>query len=142
MNPNSKGENQAQERYLTQLLEIYKYSTTQFDKYVLLLSTGALVISVGFLNQVIPLNQAKWTVVLYVGWISMVLTILFALLSQYFAMRAAKRMISAVQDEEDLVELYKVVNKPLVLLNKACIIFVVIGISFIVLFAILNIHGN
>lgn len=131
---------QDNQEYIERLIESKRYSTTQFDKNVLLLASGALVISVGFLDKTIPLDIAIVLWILFVGWILLVLTILSSLLSHFLSMKAVNKMIGAIQDEtdEDLNDLHKRLNKPVSTLNWISIILLILGILAIVVFTIIN----
>jgi hypothetical protein len=65
-------------------------SSDQFDKGLLTFSSGALGLSLAFIKDIIPLNQAGWLPWLYLSWISFASCIVVTIASFQFGMQAQK----------------------------------------------------
>jgi hypothetical protein len=63
-------------------------STSDFDKNLLALSSGALGISLGFIKDIVPLEQAIWLSLLYWSWFLFASCILATLSSFQFSVLA------------------------------------------------------
>lgn len=63
------------------ILKNIRYNTASYDKTILNLSSAILVTSVVFISEVIKLKDAAHLFLLYISWVSFLLTIFFSLLS-------------------------------------------------------------
>ncbi len=72
------------------LFEAYKESSIQFDKNILYISAGALGLSMTFIKDIVPLNEALYVSLLIIAWSIFTLIIFASLLSYYLSMKATK----------------------------------------------------
>lgn len=113
------------------LLEIRDYSEEQFDKLIIYLSSGGLVLTVGFVDNLIEIDHSSCFSLLITTWISFTLSLIINL----FSHRTSLRSTDLELKEEDSKSEYwdKVTN----FLNWIGLIFFVIGVlSFIIYFLI------
>lgn len=68
------------QRLLT-LYEIRKYAGEQFDKLIVYLSSGALLLTVGFVENIIDLSKIKNLFLLYSSWTCFSLSLIIILVS-------------------------------------------------------------
>ncbi|MEP1779325.1 MAG: hypothetical protein ABJH72_17450 [Reichenbachiella sp.] len=64
------------------------YAAEQFDKLVVYISSGALVLTIGFVKDIIDITSKTNTVLLKLSWISFTLALLTILLSQITSVKA------------------------------------------------------
>jgi len=118
-----------------QLIKIRSYSEQTFDKQLVYLAGGGLVLSIGFIKEIIDLSTSTYNPLLYISWICLCLCLLFNLLSH----KSSSRSI-----DEYLKEKYNKGNQwnnRTSKLNNTSIGFLIIGISTFVLFILYNING-
>lgn len=118
--------------YQKQLYDMYKISSQQFDKNILIISSGALGLSMTFIKDLINLNQIKYFGVLGFSWVLFATIILISLTSHYLSMRGIKHMI-----ENDLPN--KGIDKWLSRLNISMLIGLPIAIILLIVFVLNNI---
>jgi hypothetical protein len=63
-------------------------SSDEFDKNLLKFSSGALGLSLAFIKDIVPLEQATWLPLLYVSWSCFSLCILATIASYFFSTRS------------------------------------------------------
>lgn len=63
-------------------------STSDFDRNLLALSSGALALSLAFIKDIVPLGQAVWLTLLYASWFLFALCILATVSSFQFSIMA------------------------------------------------------
>ena len=72
--------------YLTILYETRRYSGEQFDKLVVYLSSGALVLTIGFVEKIIDLSKIESLSLLYASWICFCSSLIVILISHMTSM--------------------------------------------------------
>ena len=123
--------------YWNKLFEAYKESSSQFDKNILYISSGALGLSISFITDIVKLPVASYKWILGSSWIILTIVILFSLLSHYFSMKAINFRMQYLQSNEDNKS--ENLNNKVTLLNLLMLIGLPIGIIGLVTFIILNI---
>lgn len=116
-----------------QLMELRGESERQFDKQIIYLSGGALVFSIGFVKDIIGDKaepDCKWMLVL--SWICFAIALIVNLFSYLSSKKAIDgEIIGKTQSS-------KTFNLVTIILNWISIIELLIGLTFIILFAIKN----
>jgi hypothetical protein len=87
--------------YLEQLNKAYIQSSSQFDKQVLFIASGALGISLAFIKDVVKLEGATNKPLLLLAWISFGTVILICILSHYTSLKAINFKIEHVHQKTD-----------------------------------------
>lgn len=67
--------------YLKILYETRKYAGEQYDKLIVYLSSGALVLTVGFIENVVDLSRTNDLFLLYSSWICFSTSLIIILIS-------------------------------------------------------------
>lgn len=129
--------NAADKEYWRQLFEIYKESSSQFDKQILFISGGALGLSMTFIKDIVSLETAHCKCLLAVCWIVLSLVIFGSLLSHYFSMKATNEMMKNLHSGED--EKTNLFNHLTVFLNLFALIGTFVALILLVTFVSLNI---
>ena len=75
-----------------------EYAAEQFDKLVVYIAGGALVLTIGFVKDIVKITSDTNTSLLKISWICFALTLLVILVSQ---MTSAKAMDSQLDHIED-----------------------------------------
>lgn len=124
------------EKYRDSLLEAEHTASRDYDKAILTLSTGAL----GFITQIVPHPSSFTLFFLGSGWLSLVLSLLSTLVSLLTSQFALRKAVEQV-DEKSIQEGTPggVLTPVTSFLNVSASVFLIIGISFLVVFAFLNI---
>jgi len=125
------------ESYLEQLNKAYIESSSQFDKQVLFIASGALGISLAFIKDVVKLNVATNKVLLLLAWIFFGAVILICILSHYTSLKAINYKI------ENLYQKKNKTSKRLDLwtqtFNILMMIFLATGLTLLFIFIEINI---
>lgn len=129
--------NKEDNEYWNKLFEAYKESSSQFDKNILFISSGALGLSISFISDVVKLPDSSYKWILGTSWTVLTIVILFSLMSHYFSMKAINSKMENLYREKDKKS--EKLNKYVRLLNLLMLIGLPIGIIGLVTFIILNI---
>jgi len=86
------------DRHRDKVWEDIKSGTENFDRNLLVLSSGALVLSVGLLRDVVPLTQAIWMPCLFLSWSAFALCILTTLASFQVSIRAQEASLPYLKE--------------------------------------------
>lgn len=135
------------EKHIERAREAEKYSADRFDILLISLSSTALVLSIGFVNNVISDLKAVDTSLLKTSWLLFVVTLISNLLSQvsgYYAhvydIKVTRNLIRAERGKnqkgnQELYEIYcSILNKITIVLNGISLLCLITGIITIVSF--------
>jgi len=129
-----------------ELLTIQNDSFESFDKTILALATGALALSIAFLDKVgTPFNLITLTL-LSLAWAALVLALVFNLVSFQFAILNASRAIDELDErykkwlltkrpETNAVKKESWQNRATKTCNGASLSFFILGVSFFMFYA-------
>lgn len=121
--------------YLKQLYEDYKYSIEKFDSQALYISSGALGLSLAFLKDIVPVQNAIGYWLFYLALWVFVAIILIGFIAHYKSSRLIEKRIKLL--ETDRFDEIKEDNS-IHTINKIIIGASAVGISALVLFVSLN----
>ena len=127
--------------YRKSLLEQKSKSDDDFEKYITFIASGALGLTLTFMENISPLKSAihKWLIA--VGWVLLAITLLLNLFSHFLSSRYTAKSIDEIDDEINYDELRENLNKRnkiIECLNISSILALFIGIIFILIFVIIN----
>ncbi len=112
--------------YLKILYETRKYAGEQYDKLIVYLSSGALVLTVGFIENVVDLSKINDLFLLYSSWICFSTSLIVILISHRTSLLSIDLQIKKKEETSDFW------NGMTNILNWLSMIALVIGIiSFI-----------
>lgn len=150
------------ESQLSALQRVKENTENTYDKNVLYIASGTLALSLAFMEKIVNLASAQWVDVLISSWIFLVITIVINLVShQLSALYNTKVMYlygDIIEPDEDdseyetkrktaEIQLKKANKKTdgyarcIVRINWMTTIFLVLGISSLVLFCSLNVKS-
>ncbi len=114
------------------LLEMRSESERQFDRQIIYLSGGALVFSIGFVKDIIGKNEADYKWILIFSWICFSIALIVNLFSYLSTRSAIDKDIIGKQTSSTFF------NKLTIFLNWISILGLLIGLVFMIIFAIKN----
>jgi hypothetical protein len=115
------------------LTDLHEKVTDSFDRAVMTLSGGALGISIAFIHDVAPLPTHKWALVF--AWAAFAASLLTILWSFLTSERAIVRIVAQHDDEREEIPRGRLTDY----LNWVSAGTFVIGVIFLVLFALVNV---
>lgn len=123
-----------EEEYQKALFRWVDYSTSQFDKGIFYVSSGALALSFTFLEKFIKKDQLGWEGFLITSWILFAIVIIIHVANHYLSARSMIHAIEKCRDEEYESHL----NKYLRYANVASIVLLFLALIFMIIFVYLN----
>jgi hypothetical protein len=123
--------------YLEQLNKAYIESSSQFDKQVLYIASGALGISLAFIKDIVKLDVATNKNLLLFSWISFGTVILICILSHYTSLKAINFRIENLYQKKDKTS--KRFDFSTKLFNVLMIILLAVGLILLNTFIGINI---
>ena len=127
--------------YRNSVSENKSKSQDDFEKYINLIASGGLVLSLTFFEKIVPLKEAVSKPFVIVGMFLMVVTLLSNLYSHYKSIIDSDLTLKEI-DEEKYTEIFKNIdkrNKAINRLNCISIWSVIIGIASLITFLTINI---
>jgi hypothetical protein len=137
--------NKEWEEYRKSLLIEKSKSDDDFEKYITLISSGGLGITIAYMNQIVPLKAAIVIWVLLTGWILLIATLFLNLYSHYKASKDKEDTINDIDEDIPYDCLMKNIenrNKIINNLNFWSIICLGLGLLSIILFTIINSYNG
>jgi hypothetical protein len=121
---------------------IIEASENDFEKKLFVINTGALTLSVGFIDSIVPLDTAVAKAILIAGWVVLVLNLLLNLTSHLESTRRVfNRQYSLYYEDKSPKEIAQLTRKDAVwmrVLNWTTVILLTSGIGLIVTFVAIN----
>lgn len=127
--------------YRLSVLEQKSKSDDDFEKYITFISSGALGLTITFIDKISPLNDSTAIWLIATGWILLTFTLLINLLSHFLSSRYNEKTIQDIDDDfdyEDVVDGIDKRNKIISNLNLISIILLGLGILSILTYIIIN----
>jgi hypothetical protein len=115
------------------LIDIRKYSESSFDKQLVYLAGGGLVLTIGFIKEVIDLDTAKSFAFLFLTWICFTLSLTINLFSHKSSTKSVDLYIKENYGDGEKW------NKYTRWLNHISILFLTSAIVLFIIFVFLNI---
>lgn len=124
------------QEYWHSLYEMYKESSKQFDKNVLYIASGALVLSLNFIQEIIDFSSVSCKPLLIISWSIFVFVIVISLISHYLSMKAINQKMSTIDDDADSKS--NLLNSIVANLNLVMIILLPLALLFLIIFTYTN----
>ena len=122
-----------EEKYSDKVQKDRNYSSDQFDKQLVYLSAGALVLTIGFVKDLVVITNETSTTLLIISWISFTLSLIAMLLSHRSSVYSMDYELdgkSKKSDDWDLITKF---------LNWVSTLSLIIGIILFIIFISKNI---
>ena len=127
--------------YRNSVSENKSKSQDDFEKYINLLASGGLILSLTFFEKIVPLDKAIFKSFVIIGMFLMIVTLLSNLYSHYKSMIDSDCTIKEIDDEK-YKEIFKNIdirNKTINCLNRVSIWSLIVGIVSLITFVTINI---
>ncbi len=118
-------------------------SEDDYEKYITLISSGALGLSITFIEKIVPLKNATEKWILIAGWILLTITLFVSLLSHFYSRRYSEITIEDIDNDlnyDTIADNINRRNKYLEWFNFSTISTLFLGIISIVIFVSINIY--
>ena len=124
------------ESYRDWLVKAHHTASQDFDRAVMTLAGGGLGISIAFVRDIAPHPVHKW--MLAIGWLAFTLSLVCVFVSLLTSQATSLRMIEDMDAQRDPGERFDMPGWATDLLNRLAATFLVLGVGFVVLFALYN----
>lgn len=131
------------EDYRNSVIENKNKSQDDFEKYINILASGGIVISLTFLEKIVSVTKISFLWSYIIGLLLLVITLLSNLYSHYKSMNDSDAIIKEI-DEEKYDDIFKNIekrNKPINFLNNVSIWSLIIGTILILTFVTINLYN-
>lgn len=134
----AKNREEIKKEYLKNLNQDYRYSISKMDSQALFLSSGALGLSLAFIKDLVPINEAesKW-IFLVSLWLFVIAIVLGLIGHQISSGRLAKRIQLVQDDRYDEIKEDKLIPR----FNICLISIIILGIFSLVIFVSINVDN-
>jgi len=123
------------QEFINGLYKDYEYSISKFDHHILFLSSGILTICLTFINQIVPLAEAKYISLFIISVVIATVTIIISLTSHYISSKLIlKKINDAHKDIFDNAD-----DKVIPFLNASQLVALILTIVVLSVFVITNI---
>ncbi len=140
----------------TKIDKVIEYSNIEFDKSIIFIASGALSISMAFINDIVKIDTAVYTDLLVAAWFCFATTIFLSLICHYVSMQInrwiaenypdAANEADTLKEKNEKEEQYEIFyheairrNKRIKWLNLSMIIILFAGLLLFLLFIQSNI---
>ncbi|MEH6659683.1 hypothetical protein [Leeuwenhoekiella marinoflava] len=137
----SKEEIREWKEYRLSILEQKSKSDDDFEKYITFIASGALGLTITFIEKISPLETAVVIWVIALGWFLLALTLFLNLLSHFLSSKYNEQTVEEIDEEIEynrLIERIDCRNMIISRLNLASIILLGLGIVSILIFTTIN----
>lgn len=140
-----KTQNQEWGNYRLTLLEEKSKSEDHFEKAITYISSGALVLSITFIDKLAPLEGLVFKGVIGFGWLLLTVTIFINLYSHYQASQNNEKTIEDIDENKSYNEIVDNVgkrNKFISRLNCSSIVTLALGLICILIYSFINMYNG
>lgn len=131
--------NEILQQYKQELQIVHEKSQDAFEKQLTYLSSGALGLSILFIEKiVVDISQSQFKILLIISWIALACTLVVNLISHYKSHRSVYKTIAEINENRYDQGLADGRNRMVNNLNISTIITFCLGILLLVLFVIIN----
>lgn len=129
--------------YRNYVLENKNKSQDDFEKYINLLASGGIIVSLTFLEKISAVIKIEYIIINLIGLLLLVVTLISNLYSHHKSIQDSDSIIKEI-DEEKYEEIFKNIdkrNKPINRLNITSIWSLIIGTILILTFISINLFA-
>lgn len=134
--------NQAWVDYRTAVTENKSKSQDDFEKYINLMASGALALTLTFLEKIVVIDQAIYKGFIVFGWFLLPITLLSNLYSHYKSIIDSDETLKDI-DEKKFDDIFKNIEKrnlTINWLNRISIWSLILGVLCIITFVTINLY--
>jgi len=117
-------------------------SEDDFEKYINVIASGGLAITIAFFDKIVDINTAEYIVLIIIGWILLVFTLLSNLISHFLSISYSQKTIDEIEEKkyDDVFLNLKKRNITIKFLNGFSIATLIFGITSIIVFVTINLN--
>jgi len=115
-----------------QLLKIRDYAEEQFDKLLIYLSSGGLILTIGFVENIIKINESTCLSLLIMTWISFTGSLIVMLFSHRSSLRSMDLELKGKEEKSDF---WDRITK---CLNWVGLILLISGVLSFIIYVLIN----
>lgn len=137
----SKKEIEEWKEYRLSVLEQKSKSDDDFEKYITFIASGALGLTITFIDKISPLKESIVIWVIALGWVLLAFTLFINLLSHFLSSKYNEQTIQDIDDEieyDNLIDRIDNRNRIISRFNLSSIILLGLGIISILIYTIVN----
>ena len=108
--------------------KIRDYSEEQYDKLIVSLNSGALVLTVGFVKDIVKITASTNTTLLKISWVGFTLSLLVILISHRTSIIS---MNYELKEKENISDRWDLIT---IILNWTSLIFLISGLASFLIF--------
>lgn len=136
MSDNNQNIEDVNREYIKDLYIDFRYSIEKFDTQIIYLSSGALAISLTFMESIVPIKEAVCLILHYSAIILFGFTILIGFIAHYISSKQIMKRMKQIEQNN-----FNVQNNPwMSFINKTIIVTLTLGISLLIIFTIINMN--
>jgi hypothetical protein len=130
------------------IIDIYvkckEKSDDDYEKLIGYVAAGTIVLSMSFIEKIVPLKGANCLWILILAWIALAATLVLNLISHQKSSKVHQSCINDLQDEsiedDKVFDLMALKNRPIDHFNTACSVSLGLGVLALILFCSINIY--
>lgn len=129
--------------YRTAVSDNKSKSQDDFEKYINLMASGALALTLTFLEKIVVIEYAIYKWIILVGWLLLATTLLSNLYSHYKSIIDSDKTLKDIDDENyegiftNIERRNKIINR----LNRVSIWSLIIGVLCVIAFVTINFYN-
>lgn len=130
-----------EEKYRDRINDAINDSQSDFEKNLVYLSAGALTLSMGFIEKIIPISESTAKSLIVISWILLAATLLLNLATHLISVRnstKSREEMDAEMEFETLIQKISCRNKIMTVLNWVTYVLFSIGVILTVIFCSIN----
>jgi|SRR5699024_190825 len=116
-----------------QLLNIRDYAEEEFDKLVIYLSSGGLVLTVGFVRDIVNVSSSSYSELLIITWIAFTISLITILISHRTSLKSIDLELNDRIQESDSWDIFTG------WLNWSGMVAFMLGVISFLIFILINI---
>jgi hypothetical protein len=124
------------------VIENRSKSQDDFEKYINLMASGALGITITYFDKIVKIDKAVFIWIIILGWVLLITTLVLNLISHRLAVKYADKLLLDLhnKDTENAKSNNSKQNEIMDCLNNLSIIFLILGLIAIFTFLTLNLY--
>lgn len=124
--------------------EIKDKSDDDFEKNLVYITSGTLILSLTFIEKVAPLTEALWIYSLILSWVLLALSLLINLISHQRVSKYSLQYIEEYQQGKSENEINVIIvrnNKKISTMNNWAVGLLIFGIGFLIVYCSVNAYN-
>lgn len=124
------------------IVRIKEKSEDDFEKNLVLITSGTLVLSMTFIDKIVPIRDAKGVIALVIAWSFLAFSLLVNLISHQLSSKYSRKYVDDMDSGKDYSAINREMsmdNKRLARMNNLSVGFMISGIISLVVYCSINV---